>query len=112
MIRTGFSASLIATETYTCMLLTTARIELKSMTFKRKIMNECILGVINNICSHEHPENTTLGTSTLELHNTTINVIWSQADFTELYLVLQKGKLRTHRISGGQRYQQMHATCI
>lgn len=50
------------------------------------------LGVINNICSHEHPENTTLGTSTLELQNTTINVIWSQADFTELYLVLQKGK--------------------
>lgn len=77
-------------------------------------MNECILGVINNICSHEHPENTTLGTSTLELQNTTINVIWSQADFTELYLVLQKGKLRTHRISGSQRYmyQQMYATCI
>lgn len=50
------------------------------------------IGVINNICSHEHPENTTLGTSTLELQNTTINVIWSQADFTELYLVLQKVK--------------------
>nr|XP_011455937.2 glutamate receptor ionotropic, kainate 5 isoform X2 [Crassostrea gigas] len=50
------------------------------------------IGVINNICSHEHPENTTSGTSTLELQNTTINVIWSQADFTELYLVLQKVK--------------------
>lgn len=41
MIRTGISASLIATETYICMHLTIASIELKSMTFKKKIMNEC-----------------------------------------------------------------------
>lgn len=46
------------------------------------------------MCSHEPPENNTLGTSTLDLQNTTITVIWAQADFSELYLVIQKGTLK------------------
>ncbi|XP_078311780.1 uncharacterized protein LOC111133837 isoform X2 [Crassostrea virginica] len=50
------------------------------------------IGIVNNMCSHEPQENNTLGTSTLDLQNTTITVIWAQADFSELYLVIQKVK--------------------
>lgn len=49
-------------------------------------------GIINNACSHEQSENDSLGTSTMELNNITFNVIWSRADFTEIFQVLQKGK--------------------
>lgn len=56
-------------------------------------MNECILGVINNICFYEYLENIILGMLMLELQNIIINVIWFQVDFMELYLVFQKGKL-------------------
>ncbi|XP_062612433.1 uncharacterized protein LOC134274165, partial [Saccostrea cucullata] len=49
-------------------------------------------GIINSICSPEQMGNESLQSSTLELNNSTINIIWAQADFSELYNVLQKVK--------------------
>ncbi|XP_062603845.1 glutamate receptor ionotropic, delta-2-like, partial [Saccostrea cucullata] len=48
------------------------------------------LGIINGICSPGQMENDSLQSSMLELNNRTINIIWAQADFSELYNVLQK----------------------
>lgn len=73
---------------------------LRSSSTSENLLNTCkrhqyyFLGIVNNMCSHEPPENNTLGTSTLDLQNTTITVIWAQADFSELYLVIQKGTLK------------------
>lgn len=67
MIRIGILVFFIVIEMYICMFLIIVCIELKLMIFKRKIMNECILGVINNICFYEYLENIILGMLMLEL---------------------------------------------
>lgn len=67
MIRIGILVFFIVIEMYICMFLIIVCIELKLMIFKMKNNNECILGVINNICFYEYLENIILGMLMLEL---------------------------------------------